>query len=287
MHPSRASLTAEWVAAIRGAASRLPAPYAGAPDEAAFSLIPRPLAVLAESIRTSPLPVAAFRALDAATLGLAANVVLRTLRLDELAVDAVARGARQLVVVGAGYDARAFRLDGLGEVTAFEVDHPSTQARKRELLAGLAHRTREHVFVAVDFETQSMEAELLRAGFDAKVPSVWIWEGVTMYLTAEARRGTVRTVAGLSAPGSELLLTYVRPDDLSPPISAFGQLGGKLIGEDVRGLWPTEDVDAELRGGGLAIVEDSGGPEWGARYWPDVPAWRYPVWERIAVGRKR
>ena len=88
----------------------------------------------------------------------------------------------QLVILGAGFDTRAWRLDALEDATVFEVDHPSTQALKRKRAAGIPAKAGQVRFVATDFQEDDMAASLRAAGYDASRPAFWLWEGVTMYL---------------------------------------------------------------------------------------------------------
>jgi methyltransferase (TIGR00027 family) len=119
-------------------------------------------------------------------------------------------GFSQYVLLGAGLDSFAWRRpDLLGQVTIFEVDHPSTQAWKRERAAVLNLPEHEsHVFAPVDFETEDLRDVLGRAGFDWGRPTLFSWLGVVMYLTRDAIATTLRTLAG-AGPGSGIVLTYL------------------------------------------------------------------------------
>ncbi|SNT01941.1 methyltransferase, TIGR00027 family [Actinoplanes regularis] len=140
-----------------------------------------------------------------------ASAVARTRLIDDLALEALARGARQVILLGAGYDSRAYRLPGIAAARVFEVDHPATQATKRRLVRATVHPSRRgHVrFVPVDLVTGDLAAALRTAGFAALEPTVVIWEGVTNYLTAAAVDATMRLIAASTASGSTLIFTYV------------------------------------------------------------------------------
>jgi methyltransferase (TIGR00027 family) len=139
--------------------------------------------------------------------------VVRTRMIDDLVCEAIRDGARQLVLLGAGFDSRAYRLEeveGAGGIKTFEVDHPATQRAKRERLADGLGRLPENVrFVEVDFEKDDLELALAKAGFDGKTRSVVLWEGVVSYLTEPAVSGNLAVLARLLAPGSCLIFTYV------------------------------------------------------------------------------
>ncbi|MFB9447922.1 class I SAM-dependent methyltransferase [Dactylosporangium vinaceum] len=130
-----------------------------------------------------------------------ASAVVRTRLIDDRVEAALAAGATQLVLLGAGFDNRAHRI---AAPVAFEVDHPATQATKRRRAPAGGVR-----FVPVDLAVDALAPALQAAGFDAAAPAVVVWEGVTNYLTAEAVDTTLRALAGLLAPGSTLIFTYV------------------------------------------------------------------------------
>jgi len=139
------------------------------------------------------------------------SAVARTRLIDDLVDAAVRDGATQLVLLGAGYDSRAYRLPSAAAVAAFEVDHPATQAAKRRLVAARVPRGRQsHVrFVPVDLEHDDLAAALAAAGFATGGTTVLVWEGVTNYLTAPVVDRTLRDVARVAPPGSRLVFTYV------------------------------------------------------------------------------
>src|SRR6185503_4034069 len=111
------------------------------------------------------------------------SAVARTRLIDDLVDAAVRDGATQLVLLGAGYDSRAYRLPSAAAVTAFEVDHPATQAAKRRLVqARVRPERRRHVrFVPVDLEHDDLAAALAAAGFAPGRTTVLVCEGVTNY----------------------------------------------------------------------------------------------------------
>ena len=122
---------------------------------------------------------------------------------------ALADGAQQVVLLGAGYDSRPYRIAGGERARVFEVDHPSTQAVKRSRLARMRPPARNVAWVPVDFLRESFGEALVRAGYDTGASAFFIWEGVSNYLTAQAVDATLRWVAANSAEGSTLSFTYV------------------------------------------------------------------------------
>ncbi len=136
------------------------------------------------------------------------SAVARTLFIDDEVTER-APVVDQLVLLGAGFDTRAHRLRAVEGLTTYEVDHPATQARKVAIVAGEGLDTRGVVYVPVDFERDRLDRALLGAGFDPSRPTVFVWEGVTNYLTAAAVDDTLAVVRDLAAPGSAILFTYV------------------------------------------------------------------------------
>jgi methyltransferase (TIGR00027 family) len=140
-----------------------------------------------------------------------ASAVVRTRLIDDLVNEALKEGARQVVLLGAGYDSRAYRMPAMATGRVFEVDHPATQATKRRLIRGHVHPDRRaHVaFVPLDLARDDLDAALRRADFAARTRTAVVWEGVTNYLTAEAVDATLRYLAAATASGSRIIFTYV------------------------------------------------------------------------------
>ena len=141
------------------------------------------------------------------------------------AEDRLSQGAfTQYVLLGAGLDSFAWRRpDLLRSLRVFEVDHPASQAWKRQRATELGlPMSDHHLFAPVDFEVDSLRDGLEAAGFDWAQPTMFSWLGVTMYLTTDAIAATLRTVA-TGAPGSEVAFSY-RADE-----SVLDDTGRKII----------------------------------------------------------
>jgi methyltransferase (TIGR00027 family) len=143
-------------------------------------------------------------------------------------------------------------------------------------------------FVPVDFERDSLGACLARAGHDASSPTLWIWEGVTMYLPREATLATLRVVAGRSAAGSTLAVTYVTPEQSSLPaaLAPYVERAFRLLGEPLRGVMTENEVATALAEVGFDVVEDGGADDWAREICPDR-ARRVRIAERLAVATRR
>ncbi|UVE70369.1 SAM-dependent methyltransferase (plasmid) [Burkholderia pyrrocinia] len=154
---------------------------------------------------------------DPTSVGMRSTVIVRSRLAEDVWGEAVERGIRQYVVLGAGLDTSAFRHPDT-PARIFEVDLPATQAWKQARLreAGIAVPPSLH-FVPVDFESVGLAEGLARAGFDANAPAIFSWLGVTMYLDEVAVVETLRFIAGC-AKGSAVLFEYVTPLSSLPPI---------------------------------------------------------------------
>jgi methyltransferase (TIGR00027 family) len=189
---------------------------------------------------------------------------------DRLAM-ALERGAPQYVLVGAGLDTFAFRrTDVRDRVEVFELDHPQSQALKRERLAaaGLADPPNLH-FGTVDFERESAADALERLAFRPNQPTVFAWLGVTMYLTRSAIAGAWQAMRSVAARGSELVFDFLHPDALSetaPPSMRATNARARAVGEPViTGIAP-RPLGADLAATGWTLVEHLDDAEIQRRY---------------------
>jgi methyltransferase (TIGR00027 family) len=137
-------------------------------------------------------------------------LALRVAYLDRLVGIAVDRlSIRQVVILGAGYDTRAARLPRAG-VAFYEVDHPATQAAKRERLAKLDRYPADAaIYVTCNFEREDPIERLVASGFSAREPALVIWEGVVPYLTEPAVRATATRLAHGLDPRSLVAFDFV------------------------------------------------------------------------------
>jgi len=175
---------------------------------------------------------------------------------------AAARGVRQTVIVGAGLDTTALRgLDGAPEMRFFEVDHPVTQAWKRQQLAEAKLAEPENLtFAPLDFERQSLREGLAAAGFDATRPAFFVWLGVVPYLTEGAIMATLEFIA--SVPGAEVVFDYANPPQQMN--AAYAERHAERaahvarIGEPWLSFFDTPALAAKLDSMGAAEIDDLG-----------------------------
>jgi methyltransferase (TIGR00027 family) len=217
----------------------------------------------------------------AALDGIAADPSLRGIRLfivsrsrfsEEALAASVARGARQVVVLGAGLDTFSLR-NPYPDVRVFEVDFPATQAWKRERLrdAGLAVPD-TLTFAPVDFERESLADGLARAGFRRDRPTFFQWLGVSMYLNRETVFSTLDLIAGV--PDSAVAFDYTEPFENQSPerrarLTAMAD-GAAARGEPWLSFFDPPEIAAILRGKGFGDIEDLAFADVIKRYSPEL-----------------
>jgi methyltransferase (TIGR00027 family) len=201
--------------------------------------------------------------------GARTSAVARTRLIDDWIAVSVKNGSQQLLVLGAGFDSRAWRLPILATLPVFEVDHAATAAEKGRRVAALGAETSRVIRVAIDFDREGLPEVLSAAGFDPSVVTTVVWEGVTNYLTANAVASVLSWV-GTLATGSTLILTYIHRDVLDHPARFQGAqkilLAVASAGEPwTFGIAP-QALPACLESHGLRLLEDLGADDYRARY---------------------
>jgi methyltransferase (TIGR00027 family) len=179
----------------------------------------------------------------------------------DAAVDRYLPDVAQFVILGAGFDTRAYRLPSDTSVRVFEVDSPQTQIVKRETLGKAGIIASRVTFVPADFEKQDWLACLTAAGFDPGQRTLFLWEGVTMYLDREAVEDTLRKIAS-TAPGSVVAFDYFTTEPLTSRALywRYGRATTKAAGETLKfgvdSTPPSRERLAELlRSHGLSLSD--------------------------------
>ena len=188
------------------------------------------------------------------------TIVPRTVAIDEAIRE---HDAAQLVILGAGLDARAWRMSELADVTVFEVDHPASQRDKLRRIGDRTPTALRVLPVEVDLATQTLSPTLENAGFDRQVVSTWVWEGVVPYLVANDVRAAVAQIAELCAPGSRLVVNYQAKSAWVSLMRGAMRLilrltrqPDPLAGEPWRSLWRPESMQRLLHDSGFRVVSD-------------------------------
>lgn len=237
-------------------------------DPLAVRFLPGRYRFLARAARLRPVGLRLSRLIDRRWPGPRPSAVARTRLIDDLVVAALGAGARQMVVLGAGYDSRAYRLPGIEKIPVYEVDHPATQEVKRRLLRGAVRpERRRHVhLVPADLLRDDLGGVLRAAGFATLEPTVVIWEGVTNYLTAGAVDNTLRRLAAITATGSRLIFTYVDRGVLDGRITGAWQDAVRKQGEPWTFGFEPAELPGYLRERGLRLALDLSTRDAAGRY---------------------
>ncbi len=144
--------------------------------------------------------------------GLASSIRARVRYFDDFVKASIDKGLEQLIILGAGYDTRAYRIEGLKgnvNVKVFEVDHPETQSLKKEKIAKIFGGLPDQVvYVPVDFDTESLGQKLLGNGYDRSKKTLFLMEGLVMYIPPKAVDEILSFIVNNSARGSEVLFDY-------------------------------------------------------------------------------
>jgi methyltransferase (TIGR00027 family) len=138
-------------------------------------------------------------------------VLVRTRYIDDFLAEHLAPEVKQLVILGAGFDSRAHRFrDRLRDVAVFEVDHPATTREKQARIAkALGADAAPVTYVPVDFDRDDLGTELERRGYKKDLRTIFLWEGVTAYVTAAGVDATLGFIRANSGPKSKVLFDYV------------------------------------------------------------------------------
>ena len=285
MRAGQPSRTAAHNALFRALEARRPAHRRIADDTFALRFLPPEYRLLAEVARVPPIRRAIETVIDRLWPCARTGVVVRTGLLDETITRELPE-VEQVLVLGAGFDTRACRLPAMGNARVFEVDHPSTQAVKQQVLTRTLGAVPPHLgLVPVVFGQDDPRHQLELSGFTTGMPTLALWEGVTNYLTPEAVDATFALLAEVLAPGSPILFTYVhrgmldgtaRFDGATTTMKAVGRVGEPFT----FGFDPGE-VPAYLAERGLTLEWDVSVEEAAARSYPgrapNAPAYYHVV----------
>jgi len=192
--------------------------------------------------------------------------------IDDVLKNSIEKKEIETVVnLGAGMDCRAYYIPGVENIRYFEVDYPPVVETKKAKMEKILGKLPNHViYVPIDFEKQGLDAELEKAGYDLTSKTLFIWEGVTQYISKEANDSTLKYVAQ-AAPGSKIVFTYVikrfiegksLKDATEKSMYKWLVKGFKMF---IYGLDPT-DMGDYLSKYSLSLIEDIGAEEMNDRY---------------------
>ncbi|HEX75747.1 MAG TPA: class I SAM-dependent methyltransferase [Dehalococcoidia bacterium] len=203
--------------------------------------------------------------------GVIGGLICRTRYVDDVLKNAIKEGAGTVVNLGAGMDTRAFRIPSIENIQYFELDFPELQKVKRTYIDKNIGEVPSNVFfVPIDFNSQDLGEELKKAGYALSSKTLFIWEGVTQYISKEAVNNTIKYVAQAST-GSKIIFTYVLESFINGSHIPDGLNGlHKLTLKKKNPLWfcgfdPAE-IYEYLSKYSLCLIEDVGHEEYLERY---------------------
>ena len=262
VEPGLPSKTAVYVTAARAVGSKDPDPQLRNPDYLAIKFLgPRERAVLPD------LPMDALDLdFDGAMKQLGAHLLVavmtyRTKVFDAALLDAVQNGATQVVVLGAGFDSRAYRFQSqLGNVRVMEVDYGPTQAYKKQRLGEILDVMPSNVsFVPMDFTKDNLLEQLRNAGYSEQQKTFFLWEGVSYYLPESAVKDTLHFVRDHSASGSRIAFDYTGANNpaINNPLHLYARWGEPFLFG-----FPNSSAREYVQQEGLGVLSDTQGLEY-------------------------
>jgi methyltransferase (TIGR00027 family) len=161
-----------------------------------------------------------------------AHIIVRARYAEDALAEAIPHGLRSYVIIGAGMDTFALRhLELHGRLQVVELDHPATQAFKRQRVAEVGLQTSPHLrFVPVDLEREDLAAVLARLAFEPGVPVFCSWLGVAAYLSQTAILDTLQAISRATPAGSHLVFDQIRPGVLADRAQFFTDLSAPFYG---------------------------------------------------------
>jgi methyltransferase (TIGR00027 family) len=261
VEPGLPSKTAVYVTAARAVGSKDPDPQRRNPDYLAIKFLgPRERAVLPE-LPLDALDLDFDRAMKELGGYIVAVLTYRTKAFDAALLDALQDGARQVVVLGAGFDSRAYRFQSqLGDVRFIEVDYGPTQAYKKQRLGEILDVIPSNVsFVPMDFTKDNLLEQLRNAGYSEQQKTFFLWEGVSYYLPESAVKDTLHFVRDHSASGSRIAFDYFGASNQSVnnPTHVYARWGEPLLFG-----FPNDRAREYVQQEGLGVLSDTQGLEY-------------------------
>ena len=197
----------------------------------------------------------------------------RTHHIDRWIGRAVAQNALQVVILGAGFDSRAYRFTHrYPALRFFEVDLPPMLDAKQHAVERVLGSVPAAVhYVPVDFDTQSLGSALAAAGYRAGDKTLFILEGVSMYINAAGTEATLAFIAQHAAPGSTVVFDYVFRQVIEGDTAALYAVGAEAkgvarLGEPFVTGWSPAEAAALVQRRGLTVIDNLGPTDLTLRY---------------------
>ena len=216
--------------------------------------------------------------------GMHEHLICRTRFIDDLIEESTSAGIEQYVILGAGYDSRAYRLKLPPKLKIFEVDQPEVQGIKRLKLPKSISNRKNIIYVSIDFNNQSLKEQLLDAGFDESKSTIYTLEGVSQYIPKEALSSTLKELATLNAnSNSKIFISYVNKLLLEDSKACFGMgysrpekaikfitNGAKKVGEPWISFYSAKEIQNLLSENGFIVIENQTLADLNSKYFAPV-----------------
>jgi methyltransferase (TIGR00027 family) len=289
MRAGQPSRTADQNALFRALEARRPASVRVADDQLAARFLSPEFRLLAEAARLPPARRLLEMVIDHRWPCVRPGVVARTRLIDQVVLQELGE-VGQVLILGAGFDTRAWRLPGMDRVRVFELDHPATQAAKQRALRHSGRSPARVTFVPVVFGADDPAGALTAAGFTAGAPTLVLWEGVTNYLDREAVDATFGLLASMLGPGSLVLFTYVDAGMLDGSVAFAGaqttMRAVRRVGEPFTFGFVPSRLPGYLAARGFELLSDKRVSDAARRFYPADRCPAAPAYYHLAQARK-
>lgn len=267
----RESRTAIFTTLWRGLESVRPAATRLFEDRFATQFLSRRLRF---ALRIARLPglraVVPWRLVDGHWAGPRGTVAVRTRYIDDALREELDKGLSQVVILGAGFDTRAYRIPRIDRTTVFEVDHEATQRKKTQVMTRIFGGLPAHIVcVAMDFTRDTLQDEMLAARYNPGARTFFVCEGLTHYLPSEIVDALFHYISA-AAVGSQVVFTYLHRGILDGSARFAGANASmrtvRRAGEPYTFGFDPAEVPAYLARRGFSLIEDIGASELRHRY---------------------
>jgi methyltransferase (TIGR00027 family) len=216
-------------------------------------------------------PEKAFGVMERHVPGLRNSLLARVKYFDDYLEECIKANLEQIVILGAGYDTRAYRIKGIKNIKVFEVDHPNTQNYKIQKIKEIYSSTPEHVtYVPIDFETQKLSQELYNNGYNKLLKILFIIEGLIYYIPPKAAAETLTFIAKNTGKGSSVIFDYFpesvvngqNKTEIAQNLRIFPQLQGEPLQFGIN----EEDIEKYLTRFGFTHINNISTDEYKKTY---------------------
>jgi methyltransferase (TIGR00027 family) len=202
--------------------------------------------------------------------GVIGNLLYRTKFIDEILKENINENIEQVLILGAGFDTRAYRLEGIQYIIFYEVDCPETIFKKKERLKKLYKDIPQNVnLLSIDFEENKLEEKMKKSNFNKNKKTLVIWEGVTQYIDKEALNNVLDYLSSIKSE-SKLLFTYIKKEIIDG--SNRSEIDHNIISfaEKMGSPWKTginpAEIEELLENRSLKLLKDVGAKDYKKLY---------------------